>query len=67
MSDEPKYKRAGFMAKQYALYYGARLSTRIARRYGNNDDPIAPIDAAPRIRGVHAVSDEIDASDLNDI
>jgi hypothetical protein len=65
--DLPKYKRRGFMEREYSLYYGARLSTRIAQRYGNNDDPIAPIDAVQSVRPAHQVSDDIDPSDLNDI
>ena len=63
----PKYKRRGFLAKQYALYYGARVSTRTALRNGNNDDPITPIEGVESIRAPHEVSDEIDPTDINDI
>jgi hypothetical protein len=63
----PKYKRRGFLAKQYSLYYGARVSTRTAQRYGNDDDPIAPIEGVQAIRPPHEVTEEIDPADINDI
>jgi hypothetical protein len=59
----PKYRRRGFMAKQYSLYHTARIATRLAQRYGNNDAPIAPVTDVASVRRVDPVTDTFTRSD----
>jgi len=59
----PKYRRRGFMAKQYSLYHTARIATRLAQRCGNNDAAISPVTDVSSVRRVDPVTDTFTRSD----
>lgn len=69
MSDEqaPRYRDRNFMARELSLYHAARIATRLTERYGNDDAPVAPIQAVASIRRAPRVTDRLDAEDFNDI
>jgi hypothetical protein len=56
----PKYKAPGFMQKEIALWMSARNATIISRRNGEDDGPIAPIQATSTIRPIHSTRGVID-------
>jgi len=51
------------MAKQYSLYHTARIATRLAQRYGNNDAAISPVTDVSSVRRVDPVTDTFTRSD----
>jgi hypothetical protein len=48
----PKYRASDFMAKEIALFHRAREQTRLMRRYGDNDAPVAAVMPIAAIRSV---------------
>lgn len=62
--DQPKYRTKGFLQRSLALYYAARLGTRMTASKG--DGPIRPIDSISAIRRADPITPRsLDDRDIN--
>jgi hypothetical protein len=53
----PKYKAPDFMRKEIELFLRARNETVLLRRYGDDDEPVAPVGPLRSVNAINSVTE----------